>query len=267
MKKLVSVFLVVTVVILGSWLMLAQAPPAQQGQRGQGGGAPGGGGGQQQPQNPMSFFVTSVGSGDGANLGGLAGADALCTRLANAQGAGNPNAPHTGKTWRAYLSTQAQGNQPAVNARDRIGSGPWYNSRNAMIARNVSHLHGDTLEEARLGNNLKRNTALNEKGQEIPGVPVQGAQNAPPNQHDILTGSTPEGRAFTDGMDHTCQNWTSNRNFGQGEQRTSTAQLGHADRTGGQNLSWNSAHASQGCSQANLVATGGAGLLYCFAIN
>jgi hypothetical protein len=136
-----------------------------------------------------------------------------------------------------------------------------------MIARNVAHLHGDTLEDARLGNNLKRNTALNEKGEEISGVPVPGTQNPPPNRHDILTGSTPDGRAFTDGMDHTCQNWTSNRNFGQGEERTSTAQVGHHDRTGGQNLSWNSAHASQGCSQPNLVASGGAGLIYCFAAN
>lgn len=204
--------------------------------------APAGGGGGQQPQQPMTFFVTSVGK-DGGNLGGLAGADAHCQQLATAAGRG-------GATWHAYLSTQGQG---AVNARDRIGAGPWYNQQGQMIARNLSHLHGDTIEEARLGNNFHKGTALTEKGQ-----PVNG-QGDMPNQHDVLTGSMPDGRAYTDGMDHTCNNWTSNS--------TGTAQLGHTDRRGGGNNSWNSAHGSKGCSAANLVSTGGAGYLYCFAVN
>lgn len=193
------------------------------------------------PKQPMSFFVTSVGVGDGANLGGLADADSHCQRLAEAVGAGN-------KTWRAYLSTSGPG---AVSARDRIGQGPWYNARGAQVAKNLGHLHGDTLEEARLGNTLQRVTAVNEKGE-----PVKGSGESP-NQHDILTGSQPDGRAFTDSADHTCKNWTSN---GEG-----SAQVGHHDRTGGPSLSWNSVHASRGCSQQNLVATGGAGLFYCFA--
>jgi len=204
--------------------------------------APAGGGGQQQPQQPMTFFVSSVGK-DGGNLGGLAGADAHCQQLATAVGRG-------GATWRAYLSTQGQG---AVNARDRIGNGPWYNQQGQMIARNLSHLHGDTLEEARLGNNFHKGTALTEKGEVVNG------QGDTPNQHDILTGSTSDGRAYTDGMDHTCNNWTSNS--------TGSAQLGHTDRRGGGNNSWNSTHASKGCSAANLVSTGGAGRLYCFAVN
>ena len=196
------------------------------------------------PKQPMSFFVTSAGPGDGANLGGLAGADAHCQKLAAAVGAGD-------RQWRAYLSTAASGNQPAVNARDRIGSGPWHNARGARVAQDVADLHGDTLDAARLGNNLSRTTAVSEKGE-----PIKGAGDDP-NQHDILTGSLPDGRAFTDGADHTCQNWTSNN--------AGTAQVGHFDRTGGGNTSWNSAHASKGCSQANLVSTGGAGLFYCFA--
>jgi hypothetical protein len=201
------------------------------------------------PPQPMSFFITSAGSGNGANLGGLAGADALCQRVATASGA----AGASGKTWHAYLSTQASGAQAAVNARDRIGSGPWYGPKGAKIAGSVADLHGDTLDIARLGNNLSKATAFTEKGD-----PVKGFGDTP-NQHDILTGSQPDGRAFTDSADHTCANWTS---ADQG-----TAQLGHFDRTGGGNTSWNSAHPSRGCSQANLVSTGGAGLLYCFAIN
>ncbi len=196
------------------------------------------------PQQPMSFFVTSAGPGDGAALGGLAGADAHCQKLAASAGAGD-------RQWRAYLSAAASGNQPVVHARDRIGSGPWYNARGARVAQNVADLHGDTLDAARLGNNLSRTTALSEKGQ-----PIKGAGDTP-NQHDILTGSLPDGRAFTDGADHTCQNWTSNS--------TGTAQVGHFDRTGGGNTSWNSAHASRGCSQDNLVSTGGNGYFYCFA--
>lgn len=199
------------------------------------------------PAKPLSFFVTSEGVGKGADLGGLEGADAHCQKLAASVGAGN-------KQWHAYLSTQAENGKPAINARDRIGSGPWYNTRGAVVAKDVAHLHGDTVDAARLGNNLSRTTALNEKNE-----PVLGAGDKP-NQHDILTGSLPDGRAFTDGADHTCKNYTSSAADG-------FAQVGHFDRTGGGNTSWNSAHSSRGCSQENLVATGGAGLLYCFAIN
>jgi hypothetical protein len=196
--------------------------------------------------NAMTFFVTSAGPGNGANLGGLEGADKHCQTLAAAVGAGN-------KTWRAYLSTQAEGGKAAVNARDRIGAGPWVNAKNQKIADNVAHLHGDTLEQARLGSNLSRTTVMSEKGE-----PIKGAGDSP-NQHDILTGSQPDGNAFPPAMDRTCKNWTSNTG--------DSAQLGHFDRTGGGNTSWNSAHPSKGCSQANLVSTGGAGLLYCFATN
>lgn len=199
-----------------------------------------------QVQHPMTFFVTSVGLGKGADLGGLAGADAHCQALAAVVGAGN-------HTWRAYLSTQPSPTASPVNARDRIGTGPWYNSKNARIAQNVADLHGDTLEQARLGNNLGKQTALTEKGQIVNGV------GDTPNTHDMLTGSKPDGTSYTDPTDHTCQNWTSST--------TGTAQLGHSDRNGGGNTSWNSAHSSAGCSQADLVRTGGAGLFYCFAID
>ena len=195
------------------------------------------------PQQPMSFFVTSTGVGSGANLGGLAGADAHCQKLAEAAGS-------TGKTWHAYLSTQGQG---AVNARDRIGTGPWYNARGQMVAKSVADLHGDTVDAARVGNNISKASAFTEKNETIKGFGDQ------PNTHDILTGSQPDGRAYTDAADHTCKNWTSASD--------GTAQLGHFDRTGGGNTSWNSTHASRGCSQENLVSTGGAGLLYCFATN
>ncbi len=199
---------------------------------------------QQAPAQPMSFFVTSVGLGDGANLGGLAGADAHCQSLAAAVGRGD-------STWRAYLSTQGPG---AVNGRDRIGNGPWYASGGRRRAsQNVGELHGDTIEQARIGNALGKVISLTEKGE-----PVNGVGDIP-NQHDILTGSQPDGRAYTDGMDHTCNNWTSN---GEG-----SAQVGHSDKQGGNNGSWNSSHPSRGCSQANLVGTGGAGLFYCFATN
>jgi hypothetical protein len=199
------------------------------------------------PPPPFSFFVTSTGSGKGADLGGLAGADAHCQQLATA--AGSPF-----KTWRAYLSTQADGGKPAVNARDRIGNGPWTNTRGQVIAKDVAHLHGDTLDLARLGSNLSRNTVFTEKNE-----PLNGA-GATPNQHDILTGSTPDGRAFADAADHTCRNYTSSAEDG-------SVQLGHFDRTGGGNTSWNSAHPSRGCSQPKLVSTGGAGYFYCFAAN
>jgi hypothetical protein len=204
-------------------------------------------GGQKAPPPPMSFFVSSVGKGQGANYGGLAGADQHCQMLATAAGAGN-------KTWHAYLSTQAADGQPAVNARDRIGTGPWYGAKGQAIATNLAMLHGDTLELARLGNVLTKITAVTEKGETVKGF------GDTPNQHDILTGSQPDGRAYTDAADHTCKNYTSSAPDG-------SVQLGHFDRTGGGNGSWNSTHASRGCSQENLVSTGGAGLLYCFAIN
>lgn len=200
-------------------------------------------------KGPFSFFVTSVGSGKGADLGGLAGADAHCQKLAANVGAG-------GKTWRAYLSTQSWDGQPAINARDRIGSGPWYNAKGSLIARSVSHLHGDVLEEARIGNAVNWATALTEQGQA-----VKRAGDTP-NEHDIITGSTPDGRAFVnDVSDRTCKNYTSSAPEG-------AVQVGHFDRTGGvpTALSWNSAHASRGCGQANLVSTGGAGYFYCFAV-
>jgi hypothetical protein len=199
----------------------------------------------QNPPQPMSFFLTSAGPGDGAKLGGLEGADKHCQTLAAAAG--------STKTWRAYLSQQAVGGKQAVNARDRIGAGPWHNAKGAKIADNVAHLHGDTLDQARLGNNLSRTTVLNEKGENMKGA------GDTPNQHDVLTGSQPDGTAFPAGQDKTCGNWTSNSE--------GTAQLGHFDRTGGGNTSWNAAHPSKGCSQQNLVSTGGNGHFYCFATN
>jgi hypothetical protein len=199
----------------------------------------------QNPPQPMSFFLTSAGPGDGAKLGGLEGADKHCQTLAAAAG--------STKTWRAYLSQQAVGGKQAVNARDRIGAGPWHNAKGAKIADNVAHLHGDTLDQARLGNNLSRTTVLNEKGENMKGA------GDTPNQHDVLTGSQPDGTAFPAGQDKTCGNWTSNNE--------GTAQLGHFDRTGGGNTSWNAAHPSKGCSQQNLVSTGGNGHFYCFATN
>jgi len=202
------------------------------------------------PKAPFTFFVTSTGLGKGADLGGLAGADAHCQKLATSVGAG-------GKTWRAYLSTQAQDGKPAVHARERIGTGPWHNVQGALVAYNVSHLHGDTLDEARIGNALNWATALTEKGE-----PVKRAGDKP-NEHDILTGSLPDGRAFVnESADRTCKNYTSSAAEG-------AVQVGHFDRTGRvpTALSWNSAHPSRGCGQANLVSTGGAGLFYCFAVN
>lgn len=198
---------------------------------------------QKQSPAPMSFFITSVGMGNGANLGGLAGADAHCQKLAAAAGS-------TNTTWKAYLSTSAEAGKPAVSARDRIGTGPWHNAKGTMIARDIAHLQGDTIELALLGNLVTKNNAINEKNELVNGV---GSQ---PNMHDILTGTQPDGRAYTDSADHTCKNWTSG---GEG-----IAQVGHHDRNGG-GISWISTHASRGCSQENLVATGGAGLFYCFA--
>lgn len=183
----------------------------------------------------MSFFITSVGSGNGANLGGLAGADAHCQKLAGAVGAGS-------KQWRAYLSTQGPN---AVHAKDRIGAGPWFNSEGVQIAASVADLHSDK-------NGLTKETQLNEKGQVVNG------RGDTPNQHDILTGSNLDGTAFPAGEDHTCSNWTS--------QDAGSAQMGYHDRQGGgaNPTSWNNAHASKGCSQPNLIATGGNGYFYCF---
>ncbi|HEX9595661.1 MAG TPA: hypothetical protein VF982_02185 [Anaerolineales bacterium] len=226
MSKLQSLF---AAILLSAPLVLAQQ--AQQGQQAQ------------QPPAPMTFFVTSAGPGNGANLGGLAGADAHCQKLAAAVGAGS-------RTWRAYLSTQASGGQASVNARDRIGRGPWHNAKGEQIAPNVADLHGD-VQRDRI--NLHKATAVSEKGEVVNG---RGDQ---PNRHDILTGSDSLGNAFADSADHTCQNWTS------GTAGAGSAQLGHHDRQGGSNTSWNSAHGSRGCSQDNLRATGGDGLLYCFA--
>ena len=195
------------------------------------------------PPQPMSFFVTSVGPGDGANLGGLAGADAYCQNLAKAAGAG-------GRTWHAYLSSTAATAQPPVNARDRIGAGPWHNAKGALIAWNVADLHGDVHRDR---NSINKEFALNERG-----LPVNGRGDSP-NQHDILTGSDSFGRVLLgSAVTTTCNNWTSNS--------TGSAMVGHHDRSGGGNSSWNSAHASRGCGQAELVATGGAGLFYCFAL-
>jgi hypothetical protein len=228
MRKIKPVIAAVALSIVGAYITFAQQPA------------------QQAPPQPMSFFITSAGSGHGANLGGLAGADRICQTLAAAVGSG-------GKTWHAYMSTNAANGQPGVNARDRIGNGPWYNAKGEKIANNLADLHGDTAELARLGNNLVKLSALTEKGAMLNG------RGDTPNVHDMLTGSQTDGRAYTDGMDHTCSNWTS--------ETTGTAQLGHFDRSGGNNTSWNSAHPSRGCSQDNLVSTGGAGLFYCFAVN
>ena len=221
----------------------------------------------------MSFFVTSVGMGKGANLGGLAGADAHCQALATAAGAG-------GKTWHAYLSTQAHPGQPAVNARDRIGKGPWYNFKGEMIARDVAHLHGDTIEVARLGNNITKVSDITEKGQVVPGL-TDGTnprdrevaymkEHPESNRHETLTGSMPDGRAFTDTNDHTCSNWTSEGVGTSDSLRENTgpnAQVGMSDRNGGGNGSWNSAHGTAGCSQVALARTHGVGMYYCFAVN
>jgi hypothetical protein len=188
----------------------------------------------------MTFFVTSVGSGKGGDLGGLAGADAHCQTLAAAAGAGS-------KTWHAYLSTQGAA---AVNARDRIGSGPWTNVKGTVVARGVDDLHGAS-------NNLTKQTSLTEKGGTVNGV------GDTPNMHDVLTGSTPEGRAIAGDADMTCKNYASST--------AGAVMLGHSDRTGlndnPPSKSWNASHASRGCSQDDLKGTGGAGLYYCFATN
>ena len=189
--------------------------------------------------NAMSFFITSAGPGDGANLGGLEGADQRCAMLATAAGS-------SGKTWRAYLSTDGSG---GVSARDRIGSGPWFNASGVQIAGSVDELHYSNAA-------LTKETQLNEKGE------ITNGRGDDPNRHDILTGSQLDGSRFTDGNDHTCSNWTSNAGDG-------SAQVGHHDRNGGGAVpsSWNSAHGSRGCGQADLQGTGGNGYFYCFATN
>jgi len=224
MKNITRLFLVVTVALLSLYATT----------------------GVQAQQNAMTFFITSVGSGKGADLGGLAGADQLCQALAQAVGAGN-------RTWHAYLSASASGGQPAVNARDRIGRGPWQNAKGVVIASNADELHGT--------NNINKQTALTEKGE-----PVNGRGDTP-NMHDILTGSQPDGRAFSGGDDMTCHNWTSS---GEG-----AAMVGHHDRQGlrddDASKSWNASHPSRGtgggCSQEALRSTGGNGLFYCFVVN
>ena len=199
----------------------------------------------------VSFFVADNPTGSG-NLGGLAGADQICQNAAQALGGQD-----FARTWRAYLSQEQRGAMPRINARDRIGNGPWYNAKHQLIASNIADLHGD---QQRDRNNVRRETALDIRGEQIPG-----------NRHDILTGSDPDGRAFTDGYDHTCNNWASeamaypqtNPNVPADRAR---AMIGHSDRSG-QNTSWISSHLTQGCSKQALINTGGAGHLYCFAIN
>jgi hypothetical protein len=213
-------------------------------------------------QHAMTFFVTSVSIGDGANLGGLAGADAHCQALAAAGGAGN-------HAWHAYLSTQAKDGTPAVNARDRIGQGPWYNAKGEMIAHDLADLHGDTIELARLGSNLNKMTALTEKGEIVPGLSENPKCPGPGcNEHEMLTGTQLDGRAFTDNWDHTCSNWTSDTDFiAPGTNSWEEAQTGFSDRNGGGNGNWNSSHPTRGCSQKALLSTHSSGRFYCFAAN
>lgn len=187
--------------------------------------------------NPMGFFITSVGMGNGGDLGGLEGADAYCKELATSVGAGD-------RDWRAYLSTE-EPDKRGVHARSRIGQGPWYNAKGVLIAENLTELH-------LYNKTIVLETALNEKGEQVNG------RYDKPNEHDILTGTQDDGTAyFPDDKDHTCNNWTSSD--------AGSAQVGHHDRHGGGNTSWTSAHASRGCSQEALAKTGGAGLFYCFA--
>jgi hypothetical protein len=236
----------IAVTLLGSAAVLAQAPPAPP------------------PGGLMNFFVTSATPAGTGNLGGLAGADRICQDLAAGVGAGN-------RTWHAYLSQEARPNQAPVNARGRIGAGPWYNEKGQMIAGGVADLHGD---QQRDRNGLRQASVLDEKGNIVPCT-----AGGPPGscQHDIMTGSDSDGRAFSDGIDHTCNNWTSDQNAlpraanapADVPADRARAMLGHSDR-GGQgagNTSWNAAHMSQGCTKQALINTGGSGRIYCFAIN
>jgi hypothetical protein len=235
----------ISITLLGSTTLVAQAqqPPA----------AP------PAPPAVISFFVATNPNQTG-NLGGLAGADQMCQSQAQALGGAN-----AARTWRAYLSQEQRGNTPRINARDRIGPGPWFNAKGVLVASNVADLHGDQVRDR---NNMQRANVLDAAAKEIQGGGQQGVQN----EHDILTGSDASGRAFTDGLDHTCGNWTSdgvslpqaNPNFPAERAR---AMLGHSDRTGGGNVSWNAVHMSQGCSKPALNATGGTGRFYCFATN
>jgi hypothetical protein len=194
-------------------------------------------------QNPMSFFVTSANPGQGADFGGLAGADAYCQKLATSAGS-------SAKNWRAYLSNTASGGAPAVNARDRIGRGPWKNAKGVVVASSVDDLHGPD-------NKLSKENSLTEKGEVISG------RGDTVNMHDILTGSTADGRVDTSAPDTTCGNWTKS---GEG-----SAMVGHHDRIGlnesAPMKSWNASHATRGCGMEALKSTGGGGLLYCFAAN
>jgi hypothetical protein len=193
-------------------------------------------------QNAMSFFLTSANPGQGADLGGLAGADAHCEKLAAVVNAG-------GKNWRAYLSTTASGSTPAVNARDRIGRGPWHNAKGMLVAVSVDELHGPNM--------LNKETALTEKGEVVSG------RGDPVNMHDILTGSAPDGRVAMASGDTTCGNWT--------QSGAGSAVVGHHDRMGLDDSapakSWNASHGTRGCGMDALKATGGAGLFYCFSAN
>ena len=201
-----------------------------------------------QKTGPMSFFITSIGAGDGANFGGIEGADEHCQDLASDVDAGN-------KTWKAYLSTSGrydrnnpENNSASVNARDRIGKGPWFNAKGELIARDLEHLHGN--------NNINKQTGLNEKGEMING------RGEKPNEHDILTGTRPDGTAFSPHKSLTCMNWSSSEG--------GSAAVGHHDKTGPTEdtwaKSWNFSHFSRGCSQVALESSGGAGLIYCFAV-
>jgi len=192
--------------------------------------------------SPMSFFVTSTAPGHG-NLGGLAGADAHCQTLAASASRGDA-------VWQAYLSTQGP---MTVNARDRIGKGPWHNAKGQKIGDSVEQIHMDTVEFGRMGVAMGKNLSLDEKGQMVKG------SGDSPNRHDLLTGTQPDGRAYPAGEDMTCSNWTSST--------TGRARVGHHDKQGGGGGSWNSQHNSRSCTPPDLVATGGAGLFYCFAVN
>ena len=209
------------IVLLAGFAMLAVAP------------------GVEADEHPMGFFVTSVGLGNGGDLGGLEGADAHCTKLAEAAGTNN-------RVWRAYLSTQTP-DKRGISARDRIGLGPWYNANGDLIASGIDDLH--------LSPNIVKRTAVDENGKLVNG------RGDRPNRHDILTGSMADGTAYfpREKSDKTCSSWTSSTE--------GSAQLGHHDRHGGGNTSWNSAHASRGCGEADLPKSGGAGLFYCFAAN
>jgi hypothetical protein len=242
-RKEWAVLAVISLAIAGAWspLVQAQGAPRQEAVAKPAAVSDGKAQAKRMPQRSMSFFISSTGSGKGADYGGLAGADAHCQNLAKAAGAGN-------RTWRAYLSATATGSEKQVNARDRIGRGPWYNAKGELIARDIDDLHVD--------NRINKQTALNEKGGMV------NARGDKPNWHDILTGSDSFGYALAGPADTTCGNWTKSGAEG-------SAQVGHHDRAGLNDLapsrSWNNAHPSRGCSTQALASSGGGGLLYCFA--